>query len=214
MANPSDDLIAGLVADLAPAQPLRFGRGLAGAIGAIVLGVALVLGLGTLRPDLATGHPDAMFLVASGLFLLLSLAATATVVAMAAPRVGASHEGWRWAAAMAGLLPAAGLLLVMGNVGGAWMASGPDHGIRCLSASAGVGLLTSGMLVAWLRRGAPTDPARAGLLTGIAGGAAGVFAFSFCCPLDSLIHIGLWHGTAVAVSALAGWLAVPRLVRW
>jgi hypothetical protein len=214
MPTPSDTLIASLVDDLAPARPMRFGRGLAWAIAGIVLGTVLVLALGTIRSDLAAGRPDAMFLVSSGLFLLLALAATATVVRMAAPRVGASHDGWRWAAATAGLLPGVAGLMMITDPGHAWPESAPVHGLMCMGAALAIGTATVAMLVAWLRQGAPTDPQRAGLLTGIAGGAAGVFAGSLRCPLDSLVHIGLWHGAAVVLGALAGWLVVPRLVRW
>ncbi|MCB2059195.1 MAG: DUF1109 domain-containing protein [Novosphingobium sp.] len=214
MRTDTENLISGLVDELQPVRPLRFWRGLGLALAAMALTVIMVVTLGGVRPDLAAGRPDAMFLIASGLFLLLGLAAAVTVVVMGSPRVGNSHDGWRWAAAMAGLLPLAALLLALGDFHAAWIASEPEHGLLCTVYSLGLGLLTGAMLVLWLRRGAPTSPGYAGLLTGIAAGCAGVFAFSFACPFDSIMHIGLWHGLAVAVSAFAGWLIVPRLVRW
>jgi hypothetical protein len=214
MRTDTDGLISALVDELQPVRPLRFRRGLGLALAAMALAAILVIGMGGIRPDLAAGKPDAMFLVASGLFLLLGLAAAVTVVAMGSPRVGNAHDGWRWAAAMAGLLPLAALLLALGDFHSAWLASEPAHGLLCAACSLGLGLLTGAVLVFWLRRGAPTSPGRAGLLTGIAAGCAGVFAFSIACPFDSIMHIGLWHGLAVGVSAFAGWLIVPRLVRW
>jgi hypothetical protein len=214
MTTNSNDLIAGLVDELEPVRPLRRRTGLALSLAAIALAVVLVLVIVGMRTDLASGSPSAMFLVSSGLFLMLGLATVATALTMASPRVGNVHDGWRWAAAMVGLLPAAALVLALGDLRGAWVASDPAHGLRCLGASLGLGLLVSGVLVLWLRRGAPTAPARAGLVTGIAGGAAGTFAFSLYCPHDTLAHIGLWHGSAVALAGLAGWLIVPKLVRW
>ena len=214
MRTDTENLISGLVDELQPVRPLRFRRGLGLAVAAMALAVVLVVTLGGIRPDLAAGRPDPMFLVASGLFLLLGLAAAVTAVVMGSPRVGNAHDGWRWAAAMAGLLPLAAMLLALGDFHAAWIASEPAHGAYCAAYSIGLGLLTGAVLVLWLRRGAPTSPGRAGLLTGVAAGCAGVFAFSFACPFDSIMHIGLWHALAVVVSALAGWLVVPRLVRW
>ena len=214
MPNDTQDLISDLVEELQPVRSLRFPWGLGATLAAMALAVVIVLVFGGPRPDLAAGRPDAMFLVADGLFLLLGLASAVTVVVMGMPRVGNSHDGWRWAAAMAAILPFSALLLALGNFHAAWEASEPAHGPVCTISSIGLGLLTAGVLVLWLRRGAPTSLYRAGLLTGIAAGCAGVFAFSFTCPFDSIMHIGLWHGLAVVISALGGLLVVPRLVRW
>lgn len=214
MNHAQQDLIDGLVDDLTPVRPLRFGSGLATALVVLAATAGLVVVAMGVRPDVIAGHPAPLFLVASGLFLLLGLAATVSVTVMATPRVGTHHEGWRWAAAMAGLLPGAALVLGLRDPAAAWSESMPAGGVMCLGYALALALLTAGALTLWLRRGAPTAPDKAGLLTGIASGCAGVFAFSLACPADSIMHIGLWHGGAVMVSALLGWLAVPRLIRW
>lgn len=214
MIRDTETLISGLVEELEPVRPLRFARGMALAIAAMSFALLFILTLGNVRSDVASGHPGEIFLLASGLFLLLGLACMASVVLMGSPRVGSLRNGWGWAVAMAGLLPLSAIILVMIEGRSGWQASDPSHGITCLAISLALGLLTAGALVLWLRRGAPTSPERAGLLTGIAAGCAGVFAFSFACPIDSVIHIGLWHGLAVSVSAIAGRLIVPHLVRW
>ena len=214
MAHDTNHLIAGLVEDLKPASPLRFGRGIALMLAALVLTVGLAtLGFGV-RDDVATGHPDTMFILAGGIFLLLGLACMAACVAMSSPRVGSGRNGWGWAAAMASLLPLSAVVVAMIEGRPAWQASEPDHGVLCMAFSVALGLIVGIALTAWLQRGAPASPERAGLLTGIAAGAAGVVAFTFVCPINSIMHIGLCHGMAVTVSALAGWLIVPRLVRW
>lgn len=214
MTSDTETLISGLVEDLEPVRPLLFTRGMAMAIVAMSAAVLLIVALVNVRPDVAAGHPAGIFMLASGLFLLLGLACMASVVLMGSPRVGNPRNGWGWAMAMAGLLPASAIILVLIEGSAGWQAGEPSHGAGCLVVSIGLGLLTAGALVLWLRRGAPTSPERAGLLTGIAAGCAGVFAFSFACPIDSIIHIGLWHGLAVSVSAIAGRLIVPHLVRW
>ncbi len=214
MAQDTDTLISSLVDELEPTRPLRFSRGAGLAFGGLAAALALVALLGTVRADIIAGAPSGIFMLASGLFLLLALACGAAVVAMGNPRVGTARGGWGWASAMAGLLPACAAVLIAVNGSEGWAAGDPAHGMDCLAASFGLGLVTAGVLVLWLRRGAPTSPEQAGLLTGIAAGSAGVFAFSFACPVDTIVHIGLWHGLAVIVSAAIGRLAVPALVRW
>jgi len=206
--------IADLVEDLQPVRPLTMRKGICLALGVMALGVVLAITLGTMRADLASGRPSGVFMVSNGLFLILGLACAAAVLLMGTPRVGNARGGWGWALAMAGLLPLSALILAFANGHAAWEASEPVHGLDCLAASVGLGLMTGGVLVLWLRRGAPTSPEQAGFLTGIAAGASGVFAFSFACSIDAIVHVGLWHGLAVILSALAGRLIVPPLVRW
>ena len=173
--------------------------------------MGLVFGL---RHDLATGRPDPMFLTSSGLFLVLALASAWAVIDMARPYVGTRREGWGWTALMAAVLPVAALTLVLAD----WLSGKAvdldRDGLTCLSVGSIIGLLTAAMLVFWLRRGAPSSPKRAGMLTGVASGAAGIFAVSLYCPHSDLLHIGVWHGAAVIVMGLAGRLALPRLLAW
>jgi len=209
-----DLVIAELVENLEPARPLQFARGVVFAFAGLVLAFGLVTFRFGIRPDLAAGHPDGMFFLAGGLFLMLGIACTAACVAMSNPRVGSGRNGWGWAVAAAGVLPLAALAIALFEGKSAWIASEPAHGVACLGYSVGLGLIVATVLISWLRRGAPALPECAGLLTGIAAGCAGVVALTFVCPINSIMHIGLWHGLAVTVSALAGWLIVPRLVRW
>lgn len=214
MGHNTDQIVAGLVESLEPTRPMRFGRGVMLALAGMILATALAtLGFGV-RADLIAGQPHGMLILAGGIFLMLGLASMAATVAMSSPRVGSGRNGWGWAAATASLLPLTALVVALIEGQSAWQASEPDHGVICLGFSVGLGLFVGIALTAWLQRGAPASPQRAGLLTGIASGAAGVVAFTFVCPINSIMHIGLWHGMAVTISALAGWLIVPRLVRW
>ena len=73
-------------------------------------------------------------------------------------------------------------------------------------------VLLFGTLTLWL--GFLRIAERAGLVAGVAAGAFGIFAASLHCPDNDIVHIGLWHSGAVIVTALAGRLLVPRLIRW
>jgi hypothetical protein len=207
-------LIAQLVDSLEPVRPLRFSSGLGFALaglGVTVTTVALLFGI---RPDVMAGRFDPVFLLATGLFLLLGLASAVTVIVMSRPRVGSDHGGWVWAAAMTALLPLAAAITGLGRGAPTFSATAFDHGLDCLTMGSALAALTFGVLVWWLRRGAPTSPERAGLLTGLAAGSFGIFAFSFHCNYSDIVHIGLWHSGVVVLSAVVGRFAVPRLIRW
>lgn len=214
MPQSTDNLIAGLVDKLEPVTQLRQGRGMLLALAALVLGTAgMLLGYGP-RADLLDGQPDAMLLLSSGLFLVLGLASSWAVVDMARPAVGTRREGWGWTALMAAVLPLGALVVILS----AWMQSRPSgldsDGINCMRFGLGWSLLTFAVLTLWLRRGAPMLLARAGLLTGVAAGSAGIFAISLFCPHNDLVHIGVWHGLTVVLAGLIGRIAVPRLIAW
>ena len=214
MQRNSDALIAELVGGLEPVKPLRFGAGMAATLAAATLSSAVVIALFGLRPDWLEGRVNPMHLLATGLYLGLALAATVTVVVMSRPQVGSDYSGWRWAAAMTGLLPVAGLIVGISRGHDMLGAETMRHGGECLVLGGGASLLVFAMLVLWLRRGAPTAPDRAGLVAGVAAGAFGIFAFSLHCPDNDIGNIGIWHSTVVLAMAGLGRITVPRLIRW
>lgn len=214
MVRNSDALIAELVEELEPVKPLSFAQGLGFALGAAALSALVVVGVFGLRADLQAMVVNPMHLVSSGLYFVLALAATVTVVVMSRPQVGSDHTGWRWAAAMAALLPLAGLIVGMSRSMDMLSAESIRHGAECFAIGGGASVLVFAMLVAWLRRGAPTAPDRAGLLAGVAAGSFGIFAFSLHCPYNDIVHIGIWHSAVVLAMAAAGRALAPRLIRW
>lgn len=214
MVRDTETLIDGLVGELRPVRPMRFSGGLGWVLAGLAAAIAMVLSLSSLRPDLAAASPAPMLVVVLGLFLLLGLAASLGVVAMARPRVGTDHDGWKWAAAMTALLPLAALSALLGHADHPDMSAFVANGMDCLMVGLAAGLATFAVLTLWLRRGAPTYPEQAGLLVGIAAGSFGIFATSLHCPSNDMAHIGIWHALAVVVGALAGRTIVPSLVRW
>lgn len=214
MARNSEELIESLVAELQPAEPLRLARGMKMALLSLGAGAGAMILMFGLRPDFLAGHPDPMALVGAGLFLVLALATSWAVVDMARPYVGIRRDGWGWTALMAAMLPAASLVLMITNRLGGEGSGLEMDGQQCLQYGLALGLFTALALTVWLRRGAPSLPGRAGMLTGVAAGSAGIFAVSLFCPHNELIHIGIWHGLTVIVAGLAGRLVIPRLIAW
>lgn len=214
MPTNSDIFLENLVSDLKPVSPMRQWDGMVWALIAMATGTMLFVWYYGPRSDLMSAQPDPMFMISSGLFLVLALASAWAVIDMSRPWVGSRREGWVWTAMMAGVMPIAALTLTaIGWLRGETPAIDSD-GIACLGFGIGIGLFTAAVLVAWLRRGAPSSPRRAGLLTGVAAGAAGTFAVSLHCPHSDLLHIGVWHGMTVVVAGFFGALALPRLVSW
>lgn len=205
--------IAALVDDLHPVKVLdRRGPLLIAAAITLVMLVIIALMRGV-RPDVLEGHPDAMFLVRSGVLLLLGGGTAHAVLGMASPAVGKVQLSWQMALAAALLFPIAALFgALTGNMDAAM---GEMYSVgQCLMFSAIGAAATAIPMILHLRQGAPTSPIRAGWLVGIASGGLGAFAYNIHCPFDSIVYIGMWYTLAVGICALAGRLIVPRLISW
>lgn len=214
MVRNSDVLIAELVAGLQPVKPLRFAEGFGlTLLVAALSAVASVAWLG-LRADLGAGVFNPVHLISTGLYLGLAVAASMTVVVMSRPCVGSDHSGWTYAAAMAALLPAAGLIVAFAGGHDMLGEESMAHGFDCFVKGAVASFGVFALLTWWLRRGAPTAPDRAGLVAGVAAGSFGAFAFSLSCPDNDIVHIGVWHSAVVLATGALGRFAMPSLVRW
>jgi hypothetical protein len=213
-ASSSSALIDSLVDDLTPVRRLdaRVGTSVAALMAFSTM--ALATGVFGLRSDIVAGKPDSLFLLASGLVLILALAASLTVIRMSRPSVGQAHGGWVWAAIGVSLLPL-GALLSLG-IGGLSpeLTSEAGRGFDCLIKAASLGLGFAVFHILLLRRGAPTSPERAGWLVGVASGCLGSFAYGLHCPSNDLVHMGVWHVLPIIISAGLGRIAIPSLVRW
>ncbi len=214
MARNTDILIDQLVGELQPVRPLRIAHGFAIAAAALVATFVAAIATTGLRWDFASLAASPIYIIATGSFLLLGAIASISVVAQSKPRVGADHAGWKWAALMLVILPFAALVGSLDSWRSDFAPAATMDGIGCVMAGSVFGLLTFAALTWWQRRGAPTHPERAGLLTGIAAGCFGIAGFSLSCAHSDIIHIGIWHTGAVLASAGLGRLIVPRLLRW
>lgn len=214
MNTSTDRLIESLADQLTPVRALRMREGLALTLVAGAVTIAVVLGWLGLRRELLAGEASAMFVIANGLILLLGLAAAATVVRMGSPQVGNRHEGWKWALAMAGLLPLAALVRLALHWQELPQITSGIQGPDCLFHALTLSVFTAAALTLWLRRGAPASPPLAGMLTGIAASALGTFAYGLACPVETIYHLGVWHSLPVLIGAVVGRFAITRAIGW
>lgn len=213
MNHVNHKLIERMTADLQPVQAIRARDGwIAVALAALitVLGVHAIEGLWS---GIAGGMASTFFMITNGLLLVLGLAATANVVAMVSPRVGNRYEGAKWALAMVAVLPFAALVSLAGAENPIAILTDPSGPI-CAAAALFTGGLVGAALVFWLRRGAPVSLGAAGWQTGVAAGALGSVAHGLSCPIDDIVHLGIYHVVPVALAGIIGTVVVPKLVRW
>jgi hypothetical protein len=212
--NMKSAIIDAFVDDLVPVRPVRPRTAVFGVTIVVLAAVVLIALLFGLRPDLIGGNPHPMIMIREGMLLLLGGATLGAVIRAARPGVGHLNRDWMWVLGAAALFPAVAIVLSL--VRGTFPRSDlmSSSALYCMSITVVSGLVIGGVLTAWLRRGAPTAPSRAGWLVGISAGSFGAFAYGLHCPSESIYYIGLWYSLAIGACAMLGRLIVPRLIRW
>ncbi|MCB8836205.1 NrsF family protein [Aurantimonas sp. VKM B-3413] len=210
----TDGLIDTLVADAerhAPDSPPSWW--LLSLIAAVLAAAVFFLILGP-RPDflesLGSIRFDAKFVVTG----LLALAAISVAIAMGRP---AASLGARVAllAVPAILLFAAVLAELLAVPSSLWMTRmiGSNSSI-CLTAIPTIGAPVLLLFMWGLKRRAPTQPARAGAVAGLAAGGVAAFFYAAHCTDDSPLFVALWYPLATLILVAAGAIAGSRLLRW
>jgi hypothetical protein len=83
--------------------------------------------------------------------------------------------------------------------------------------SADIGLLSLpalGLILAAMKKGAPTRPALAGAVAGLLAGSLTAAAHALACRNDQGLSVLLWYGLAIALLSGLGSLIGRRLLRW
>ncbi|SFA94336.1 hypothetical protein SAMN03159496_01082 [Rhizobium sp. NFR07] len=70
------------------------------------------------------------------------------------------------------------------------------------------------LLLAAIRRGAPTRPVGAGALAGLLAGSLGGLAYTIACINDGAAFVAIWYTLAVAIVAAIGAVIGNRLLSW
>ena len=211
----TDKLVAMLAKDPEPvargALGRRYGAALAaGAAGALVLMLAF-LGV---RPDLAQAARDPMFWVKLAVPLALLAAALAGATRLARPGVRAGY------AAEALLVPVGGIWVLAGI---ALLSAAPGERVALVLGSTwascpfSIALLSVPAFAAtfWAMKGlAPTQLVAAGAFSGLLAGSLGAAVYCLHCPEMAPPFLGTWYLVGMALPAMAGAAAGPRLLRW
>lgn len=199
----TDNLVTLLAADTGSGRPVWPDLAVAALGPVFVAGSVFLMTLG-IRPDLFSAVLAPMvvwkwllpgFMVASGIFLALTLSRPesrpiqAWLVVFLAAAFGAALFTTR-----AVVLPPT-----------EWLAAIKGHTmLACLVSIIGLGLtgLIGGLAV--LRRGASTRPGLSGLAIGLGSGGAAAFLYALHCNQDDPMFYVTWYGSAIVALGLIG----------
>lgn len=210
----TEHLIRTLAADAGPPQR-PVGEVLAVALLlAAPISIALFMSLLGLRPDVRTAMHNPFFDLK--FVVTTALAATAIIVSLHLSRPEASMRGWAWLL----LIPVG--VLVFGIAAEMMMPHQRSWLVRLVGNNAPVcvpsivlfslPLLAAALLA--LRRGAPSRPALAGAVAGLAASGLGATLYASHCADDSPLFVATWYSIAIAMVAGVGAIAGRRMLRY
>lgn len=208
------DLIKALSAD-AGRPAVRFGRLWILAVALAVVVAALVFPM-MLRPraDLAVAAETMRFQFKFVMAGVLAVTAVATLVGLSRPE--------RVSGARLALLAAAPALLALAVILEMAVVPEIEWGARlvgrnwlyCMISIPAIGLGPLALFILALRNAAPTRPALAGAVAGLAAGGIAAFFYASHCTDDSPLFVATWYVIAVAVLTIGGALAGRVFARW
>jgi hypothetical protein len=211
----TEELVAALSAHIEPVNSRLVSRTvyLALAAGTVVaLGIMLV-GFGV-RSDLMAAR--------ALMFLLLKLAFAVGIVGVASVYLTrlARPGGERRTASIAPVIPFAAIVLLAAiSLGLApsshWnkMVMG-DEWLECLLSIPIIAIVPFAVIIAAVRRAAPTNLVRTGAVAGLTAGGVSAMGYALHCTDDSLPFVAVWYGGTIVLCTLAGAALGPRLLRW
>src|SRR5260370_39488151 len=211
----ADDLVARLTAHIEPVNRRLVSRTVYIALAAgtvVALGIMLV-GLGV-RPDLMTARALA--------FLLLKLAFAVGIVGVASIYLTrlARPGGERRTLSISAVVPFAAIVLLAAiSLGLApsshWnkMVMG-DEWLECLLSIPIIAIVPFAVIIAAVRRAAPTNLVRTGAVAGLIAGGVSAIAYPLHCTDDSLPFVAVSYRGTIGLCTLAGAVSGPRLLRW
>jgi hypothetical protein len=208
----NDALILRLSADLTPVRRYSPWReaGLLAAVCAIEL--ALVLGAGLMRPDMARAIGSVFMLWKLGGLAVLALASGGAAVRSFSP-MAAPGRGPRLVLVLVGVMVVAGAFVgSYGSRGGALLDRlAPGHGLLCALSIVVMAAPILAVLRVLMQRGAPTHPRGSALAAGMAAATSGALIFAFCCRYNDPLYVVVWYAVGcMAVTGLARWLLPVR----
>lgn len=210
----NESLIFDLSADLAPVQRRSMLREGGLLLVIAVAQLALVLGVGAMRPDMSHMAASPYLTWRVGSLGLLALVACTLAIRSFSP-TARPRRGLILACAVAFAAIVASAFVTPDGMAGRTLAEriDPASGMVCAVSIFVLSLPVVAVLGALMRRAAPTRPKLSALASGIAAGACGAFVFAFCCPSNDALYVVVWYSVGcAAVTAAARW-RLPRHFR-
>lgn len=209
----TDEFIAALAEDNRPAVPPR--RALPLAVAAAVFAACAVffVVLGP-RPDFLHALASLRFVFKFVVSATLAVAAYVSLRAVLRPEARRPPLRYVLLTAPALLLIAVALELAA-VPSAAWAARWiGQNWLQCMVFIPVLSLAPFGILLAVLREGASTNPARTGALAGLLAAGIGALFYAAHCPDDSPLFVASWYTIAVLFMAGLGAAAGARWLRW
>jgi hypothetical protein len=212
---PNDSLVDRMVSELKPVRRRTLRRD---ALLLLLLGateLAVVLGIGLMRPDMpaAMDQPSFWWKLASlGLIALVGGA----VALLSFDPVRSPRRGLRWMLGLVAVSLAVGWALNASRSGWPPLAVRLNwkDGLGCVAKMVTLSVPAVAALGLLMRRGAPTDRGGTALAVGLAAAAWGAFVFVFACPYDDPLYIAVWYAVGCGLVTLFSRLTLPWLTRW
>jgi hypothetical protein len=210
----TDDLIRALAADTVQPRPMMttLMLGLVPALALALYGVGTVLGF---RADLATAMVTPLSLFRIVLSLCLGFAALRLALVLGRPEGRDIARLWPLAAVAGFALGLLGWAYVTTPADARQMATVGKAMVTCLVAIPLLSILpVASVLYALRQGGAPTAPARAGFVAGLAGSGLSAAIYALHCTEDGPLFYVTWYGLAIIGVTLASTLIGARALRW
>jgi hypothetical protein len=210
----TDGLIRALGADVG--RP-RFSLGnvlaAAGLLAIVVAAIVFGAAIGP-RPDIAAAAGTMRFLFKFVVTALLAVTAVSALSALSRPQAASRRSIMLLAAAPLALLAAVALeLAVMPSARWGTRLVG-SNSLYCLSFIPLMGIGPLALFVAALRHGAPSRPALAGAVAGLAAGGIAATLYAAHCTDDSPLFVATWYTLAIAILTGLGAVAGRAFTRW
>jgi hypothetical protein len=202
------------VADLSPVRPIRPMHGMVMAVGMLLCAIVATALFAGLRDDIMAGDPHIMVVQRTLVLALLGGASLVAAVESVQPRIGARSRAWTLGLFIALLFPVSTLFTALRTQTMPMAEMTSPTALWCLGISLSSAVLIGTTLTLWARRGAVTTTNQTAWLIGLCAGAFGTMAYSLHCPSTTLAYVGIWYSIVVGISAVAGRLIIPPLLRW
>jgi len=211
----TEDLVAALSARIEPVNHRLVSRTMGIAIltaAGVTLGLMLI-GPG-IRADLMTAR--ALTFLVLKLAFAVGVVGVSSIYLMRLTRPG----GERRTSSIRIMMPFAAIVLLAAiSLGLApsshWdeMVMG-DQWLECLLSIPIIAIAPFAIIVAAMRKAAPTSLERTGAFAGLIAGGVSAMGYALHCTDDSLPFIAIWYGGTMLLCTLAGAALGPRLLRW